>query len=47
MKPADWIIQDIGSLRKKRNRTEHEESYLKLLLWYVQDAIKLTHEEVK
>lgn len=47
MKPADWIIQDIGSLRKKANRTENEESYLKLLLWYVQDAIKLIHKEAK
>lgn len=47
MKPADWIIQDIRTLRKKTNRTEQEDSYLKLLLWYVQDAIKLTHKEGK
>lgn len=42
MKPEPWIIKDIGKLRKKKDKTTDEESYLALLLWYVQDAIKLT-----
>lgn len=35
MKPEQWIIDDIRSMRQKKERTEVEESYLSLLLWYV------------
>ncbi|WNA16035.1 hypothetical protein XaC1_392 [Xanthomonas phage XaC1] len=36
MKPEQWVIDDIGAMRKKKdNRTPTEESYLELLLWYV------------
>lgn len=42
MKPEAWIIEDIGKLRKKKDKTADEEGYLALLLWYVQDGIKLT-----
>lgn len=41
MKPEPWIIEDIGRLRKQKVRTEEEEKYLKLLLWYVQEAMYL------
>ena len=41
MKPEAWVIEDIGRLRKQKIRTKDEDSYLSLLLWYVQDAIKL------
>lgn len=35
MKPEQWIIQDIGAMRKIKERTEVQQSYLDLLLWYV------------
>lgn len=35
MKPEQWIIDDIGRLRKTQDRTDIENSYLELLLWYV------------
>lgn len=41
MKPEQWIIEDIGRLRKKPNKTENEQQYLNLLTWYVQDAMHL------
>lgn len=34
MKPEDWVIKDMGTLRKKQDRTFEEEEYLKALLWY-------------
>ena len=35
MKPEQWIIDDIRSMRQKKERTEVQQSYLDLLLWYV------------
>lgn len=35
MKPESWIIEDIRRMRQTKIRTEVEESYLELLLWYI------------
>lgn len=38
MKPEDWIITDMSSIRKKIKNdvaTADEKSYLELLQWYV------------
>lgn len=34
MKPEQWIIDDIHTMRQKQNRTKDEDSYLDLLMWY-------------
>lgn len=34
MKPEDWIIQDIRTLRQKKELDKTEQSYLNLLQWY-------------
>jgi hypothetical protein len=35
MKPEQWVIEDIRSMRSTKERTPIQESYLELLLWYV------------
>ncbi|WNV47613.1 hypothetical protein ENKO_513 [Klebsiella phage fENko-Kae01] len=35
MKPDSWVIEDIRRMRQTKTRTQIEESYLELLLWYV------------
>lgn len=47
MKPEPWIIEDIGNLRRNKNRTEKEDQYLALLMWYVQEALKTTDSQRK
>lgn len=34
MKPENWIIEDIRSLRQKKELDKAEQSYLNLLHWY-------------
>ncbi len=34
MKPEDWVIEDIRSLRQKKELDSTEQSYLNLLHWY-------------
>lgn len=34
MKPEQWIIDDIRTIRQKQIRTKDEDSYLDLLMWY-------------
>ena len=34
MKPEQWIIDDIRTMRQKQSRTKDEDGYLSLLLWY-------------
>lgn len=34
MKPENWIIEDIRSLRQKKELDKVEQSYLNLLQWY-------------
>lgn len=47
MKPEQWIIEDIGRLRKKVDKTEDEQQYLNLLVWYVQQSIPMTESQRK
>jgi len=47
MKPEQWIIEDIGRLRKKVDKTDDEEKYLNLLVWYVQQSIPMTESQRK
>lgn len=35
MKPEQWIIDDIRTMRQKQSRTKDEDSYLYLLMWYI------------
>lgn len=35
MKPEIWVIEDIRAMRSEKNRTNIQEQYLSLLLWYV------------
>ena len=35
MKPEQWVIEDIRSMRSIKERNDTQESYLSLLLWYV------------
>lgn len=35
MKPEQWVIEDIRSMRSIKERNDTQESYLNLLLWYV------------
>ena len=34
MKPEDWVIEDIRTLRQKKDLDSTEQSYLNLLQWY-------------
>lgn len=34
MKPEDWVIEDIRTLRQKKELDNTEKSYLNLLQWY-------------
>lgn len=34
MKPEDWVIEDIRTLRQKKELDSTEKSYLNLLQWY-------------
>lgn len=47
MKPEQWIIEDIGRLRKKVDKTSDEQQYLNLLVWYVQQSIPMTESQRK
>lgn len=47
MKPEQWIIEDIGRLRKKSDKTDDEKQYLNLLVWYVQQSIPMTESQRK
>jgi hypothetical protein len=35
MKPEQWVIDDMRSLRKKSDKTPDESEYMELLVWYV------------
>ncbi len=35
MKPEQWVIDDMRSVRKIQNRSPAQEMYLSLLSWYV------------
>ncbi|WEM33548.1 hypothetical protein EJP02_487 [Escherichia phage EJP2] len=35
MKPEQWIIDDMRSMRAIKERTYVQEQYLELLMWYV------------
>lgn len=35
MKPEQWIIEDMRAMRSIKDRSEVQESYLNLLIWYV------------
>jgi len=47
VKPEQWIIEDIGRLRKKVDKTSDEQQYLNLLVWYVQQSIPMTESQRK
>lgn len=35
MKPEQWIIEDMRRMRSIKERSNIEEQYLELLVWYV------------